>query len=131
IKLGSPKSGSFKNPMAMRSLHVLRKLINYLIETNQIDSDTRIVVEVARELNDANKRWAIEAWQRQRESENQEFAEAIKRVINDNENAIANSESESDVDKVRLFYEQSEEQLLPAVVVEQEDKKNNKKKPSY
>ena len=104
--------------MAMRTLHVLRKLINYMIETDQIDSDTRIVVEVARELNDTNKRWAIEAWQRQREAENQEFSEAVKRT--------ANYKSESDIDKVRLFYEQSDEQLLPSLVVEQEDKKKKK-----
>ncbi|MBK6938304.1 MAG: hypothetical protein IPH18_16675 [Chitinophagaceae bacterium] len=43
----------------MRTLHELRKLLNYMIETNQIDSDTRVVVEVARELNDANKRWQL------------------------------------------------------------------------
>ncbi len=80
LKLGSPKTGSFKNPMAMRTLHELRKLMNYLIETNQIDSDTRVVVEIARELNDANKRWAIETWQRQREAENTEFSFALEEL---------------------------------------------------
>ena len=64
----------------MRALHELRKLINYLIEINQIDSDTRIVVEVARELNDANKRWAIETWQRQREAENQNLRRQIEQL---------------------------------------------------
>jgi CRISPR-associated endonuclease Csn1 len=34
----------------MRTLHELRKLMNYMIETNQIDSETRVVVEVARDV---------------------------------------------------------------------------------
>lgn len=118
LKLGSPKTGSFKNPMAMRTLHELRKLMNYMIETKQIDSETRIVVEVARELNDANKRWAIEAWQRQREAENQEFAEAIKQLLNKEDNAKV---SDDDIDKMRLFYEQNTEQTLPEVVEMVED----------
>jgi CRISPR-associated endonuclease Csn1 len=42
-------------------------------------------------LNDANKRWAIEAWQRQREAENQEFAEAIKQLLNEDKNVKASA----------------------------------------
>ena len=116
LKLGSPKTGSFKNPMAMRALHELRKLMNYMIETRQIDSDTRIVVEVARELNDANKRWAIEAWQRQREAENQEFAEAIKHLLSEKKGISADSKNKDDIDKIRLFYEQNENHTLPPVI---------------
>jgi len=125
LKLGSPKTGSFKNPMAMRTLHELRKLINYMIESNQIDSDTRIVVEVARELNDANKRWAIETMQRQREAENKEFEEAIRKLLNKSEDEPI---SESDTNKVRLFYEQNDEQTLPAVADDEHDVTGKKKK---
>ncbi|MBS1607574.1 MAG: hypothetical protein JSS98_11580 [Bacteroidetes bacterium] len=114
IKLGSPKTGSFKNPMAMRTLHELRKLLNYMIETNQIDNDTRIVVEVARELNDANKRWAIEAWQRQREAENAEFALAIDELVKQ-KGVAASSQSISDIDKMRLWYEQNNEEAIPPI----------------
>lgn len=128
IKLGSPKTGSFKNPMAMRTLHELRKLMNYMIETNQIDNETRVVVEVARDLNDANKRWAIEAWQRQREAENQEFAEAINQLLNDDKTIKANATNNDDIDKLRLFYEQNTEQTLPEVVVMEEDENGKKKK---
>lgn len=127
LKLGSPKTGSFKNPMAMRTLHELRKLMNYMIETNQIDSDTRIVVEVARELNDANKRWAIEAWQRQRQAENQEFAQAIRQLLSEEHSLAASAENNDDIDKVRLFYEQGTDQLLPAIVEGSEEPKNKKK----
>ena len=123
LKLGSPQTGSFKNPMAMRTLHELRKLLNYMIETNQIDSDTRLVVEVARELNDANKRWAIEAWQRQREAENLEFAEAIKQVLNKPE---TDKIPDDNIDKVRLFYEQNTEQTLPPVFDTEEKGKKRK-----
>ena len=127
-KLGSPKTGSFKNPMAMRTLHELRKLMNYMIETNQIDSDTRVVVEVARELNDANKRWAIETWQRQREAENQEFAQAIEQLLKEEKDIIADSKSDNDIDKIRLFYEQNDEQALPPITEDLE--KGKKKKDS-
>lgn len=128
LKLGSPKTGSFKNPMAMRTLHELRKLMNYMIETKQIDSDTRIVVEVARELNDANKRWAIETWQRQREDENKEFAEAIKQLLGEDKRITASAENNNDIDKVRLFYEQNVEQTLPPVILTEEDEKGKKKR---
>lgn len=130
LKLGSPKTGSFKNPMAMRTLHELRKLINYMIDTHQIDQDTRIVVEVARELNDSNKRWAIEYWQRQREAENQEFALAIEQLLNDEKGVKADVKNGRDIDKLRLFYEQSDEQALPPVIEEEENKKGKRKKSS-
>ena len=115
LKLGSPKTGSFKNPMAMRTLHELRKLVNYMIVTNQIDSDTRIVVEVARELNDANKRWAIEAWQKQREAENQEFALAIEQLVKEKPNMNADNKNEIDIDKTRIWYEQNDEETVPLI----------------
>lgn len=128
IKLGSPKTGSFKNPMAMRTLHELRKLLNYMIETRQIDCETKVVVEVARELNDANKRWAIEKWQKQREEENNEFAKAIELLTNEDSSIRASSDSNDTIDKLRLFYEQNLEQTLPEVVATEEDKGEKKKK---
>ena len=67
--LESPVIGSFKNPMAMRTLHQLRKLINYFIKEGIIEEDTRIVVETARELNDANMRRALKEYQNIRETE--------------------------------------------------------------
>ncbi|MBK8927428.1 MAG: type II CRISPR RNA-guided endonuclease Cas9 [Crocinitomicaceae bacterium] len=61
--LPSPMSNSIKNPMAMRSLHQLRKLVNTLIFDGSIDGNTRIHIELARELNDGNKRSAIKTYQ--------------------------------------------------------------------
>ena len=107
LYLQDPKTGAFKNPMAMRALHELRKLVNYLIKTGQINDETRIVVETARELNDSNKRWAIEAYQRKRQIENAEFAIAIKGLLDNKDNTTTiNPENSDDVDKVRLWYEQ-------------------------
>ncbi|MEI6766504.1 MAG: type II CRISPR RNA-guided endonuclease Cas9 [Bacteroidota bacterium] len=101
----NPPSKGWKNPMAMRAMYELRKLVNYLLEVGTIDIDTKIVVEMARELNDANKRWAIQVYQRNREDENKEFAKAIIGVAkvkypNLNENDADN------INKVRLWWEQ-------------------------
>ncbi len=115
ILLQSPKTGSFKNPMAMRTLYELRKLVNYLIAIDIIDEETEVVVEVARELNDANKRWAIETYQRRREEENKEFAIAISELLNDPEafgRVKADPNSNDDIDKFRLWYEQIEHKRI-------------------
>ncbi|MDZ4844834.1 MAG: HNH endonuclease domain-containing protein [Chitinophagales bacterium] len=100
-----PPSKAWKNPMAMRTMHELKKMVNYLLETGQIDEETKIVVEMARELNDANKRWAIQTHQRKREEQNIEFAKAIlglakEKYPNLNENDADN------IDKIRLWWEQ-------------------------
>jgi CRISPR-associated endonuclease Csn1 len=107
--LGSPEpiSKGFKNPMALKTLHKLKNLINYLIETNKIDKETRIVIEIARELNDANKREAIKIWQRIREKENEEFAKAI---IGTAKLKYPNLDEKNPdvINKFRLWFEQTE-----------------------
>lgn len=105
----SPKTAAFKNPMAYKTLYKLRDVINYLVEIGKIDDETKIVVEIARDLNDANKRWAIEKYQRDREAENREFANAIAELINDPEfKGIADPASKKDNEKFRLWLEQTE-----------------------
>lgn len=77
VVLGSPLTPSIKNPMAMRALHQLRKVLNTLILEGQIDENTKIHIEMARELNDANKRKGIQDYQ----NENKKFREdAIKEI---------------------------------------------------
>lgn len=105
--LGSPVTGSFKNPMAMKVLHQLRRLVNGLIQKGLIDEDTRIVVETARELNDANMRWAIEEYDRKREEENNIIIEAIKKIRKDD-----NEVSDTVLEKARLLLEQSPDYLF-------------------
>lgn len=104
--LGSPVIGALKNPMAMRVLHTLRKQVNALLKATDeygnalIDEDTRVVVETARELNDANMRWAIEAYQREREAENREYEKLIREFY---PSRLLNKD---DVDIVRLACDQ-------------------------
>lgn len=107
-QLGDPQpiSRGFKNPMAMKTLHQLKRLINYLLESGKIDEDTRIVIEIARELNDANRRKALEKWQRDREKENDEYRKAIKEIAQGCGQSI--NELDKDViDKYRLWIEQN------------------------
>lgn len=128
--LGSPVIGALKNPMAMRVLHTLRKQVNSLLKTIDengnalIDEETRVVVETARELNDANMRWAIEVYQREREAENKEYEKIIKeyfpnRDINDD-----------DIEQVRLTCEQHDipENGIPN---KQSKTKENKNAPIF
>src|SRR5690606_24034550 len=120
----SPKTAAFKNPMAYKTLYKLRDVINHLIETGKIDEDTRIVVEIARDLNDSNKRWAIETYQRNREAENREFANAISELIKDPDfSGVANPESGTDTDKFRLWTEQLEnyDEILKSVNASKDD----------
>ncbi|UCS91856.1 hypothetical protein KZP23_14075 [Echinicola marina] len=108
IYLPSPKTGAFKNPMAYKTLFELRRVINNLLEIGEIDEDTRVVVEIARELNDANKRWAIESYQRNRENENREIAFAISQLLKDPDfKGSADPDNQTDRDKLRLWTEQA------------------------
>lgn len=94
--LASPKTPSLRNPMALRVLHSLRRKINDLLIEGIIDEDTRIVVEVARELNDANKRWAIKTFQDKRKAQNDEYRRLLGDLF----------QSEDDVERMRLTVEQ-------------------------
>lgn len=111
--LGSPVVSAIKNPMAMRILHTLRRLINSLIDQSIIDEDTHIVVEMAREVNDQNWRDAINDYQRAHETENRFFED----LINEKCERDANK---SDIDKCRLLMEQGEAE---ATAEKQDDKK--------
>ncbi|MGI9579810.1 type II CRISPR RNA-guided endonuclease Cas9 [Chryseobacterium sp. RRHN12] len=106
--LGNPEplSKGFKNPMALKSLHKLRNLVNYLLQTGKIDEETRVVIEIARELNDKNKRKAIEIWQKEREKENDVYRKelVVYREQFPNVNLI---DEDTLVRKIRLWHEQN------------------------
>ncbi|MFW6275839.1 MAG: type II CRISPR RNA-guided endonuclease Cas9, partial [bacterium] len=102
LYLGSPMVSSVRNPMAMRALHQLRKVINELIKDEIIDSETKIQIEMSRGLMNANERKAYQNWQRNRENERKEYASKIK------EHLSSESEpSETDVLKYQLWEEQN------------------------
>ncbi|WP_418262811.1 type II CRISPR RNA-guided endonuclease Cas9 [Flavobacterium faecale] len=78
--LGSPLTSSIKNPMAMRALHQLRKVLNALIVEGQVDERTSVHIEMARELNDANKRKGIQDYQNENKKEREKYKEEIKKL---------------------------------------------------
>lgn len=104
--LGSPIIPSIKNPMAMRALHQLRKLINRLLKECTIDNDTRIHIELARQLNDANQRKAIERFQRERDAENKIIKEIIVELFRDKKQVSSYEPQPDDFVKVRAWTEQ-------------------------
>ena len=78
VVLGSPLISSIKNPMAMRTLHQLRKVLNTLILEGLVDEKTKVHIELARELNDANKRKAIQDFQKENQNKREDFRKEIR-----------------------------------------------------
>ncbi|CAA7197615.1 type II CRISPR RNA-guided endonuclease Cas9 [Chryseobacterium potabilaquae] len=106
--LGDPQplSKGFKNPMALKSLYKLKSLINYLLQIGKIDEYTKVVVEIARELNDKNKRKAIQIWQKDRENQNEAYKKELEayRQAFPNINLI---DENTLIRKIRLWHEQN------------------------
>lgn len=98
FQLGSPRISSVRNPMAMHSLFRLRKVVNLMLKKGYINPDTKIHIEFSRDLNDANRRWAIQTWQRDNEKDR-------LRCLKEIEKYIANP-SETDILKYQLWEEQ-------------------------
>lgn len=98
-QLGSPRISSVRNPMAMHSLFRLRKVVNLLLRERKINSDTKIHIEFARDLNDANRRWAIQTWQRENEKERERCLTEVKKYIV--------TPSDTDILKYQLWEEQN------------------------
>ena len=105
--LGSPEpiSKGFKNPMALKTLHKLKQLLNHLLKTNQIDEYTEIVIEIARELNDNNMRAAIRTYQNKREKEKLKYKKQIEE-INEECNTNFDSNDSQLLKKLYLWNEQ-------------------------
>lgn len=99
-QLGSPRISSVRNPMAMRSMFRLRKVVNLLLSRGYIDENTKVHIEFSRDLNDANRRWAIQQWQRQQEKDR---AECKKRI----QEAGINNPTDTDILKYQLWEEQN------------------------
>lgn len=109
IGLGSPDVGSIKNPMAMKALHQLKKLINTLILEGQIDENTKVNIELSRQLNDANKRKAIEKWQNDRKELFQEYEKKIKELYKIETGNELKEVTNEDIEKFAYVLEQRED----------------------
>ena len=104
--LGSPNIGAIRNPTVLRTLNVLRKVINKMIDEGLIDpQETRLVVETTRVSNDINKRWAIHKYNDERRDENK----AIEKILQ--EQYPEKDIDEADIDVARYVLEQSGEDL--------------------
>ena len=105
-QLQSPRIESVRNPMAMRSMFRLRKLINRLLEMGKIDEETEIHIEFARELNDANKRQAIAELVKNNFAENEKARKAIKELYKEETGAEVEP-TDVDILKYTLWKEQN------------------------
>jgi CRISPR-associated endonuclease Csn1 len=105
-QLGSPRTNAVRNPMAMRSLHQLRTVINTLLREGTIDSQTEVHIEYARELNDANKRKAIAQWNKDRENLRKKYAQDI-RMLYKQECGKTIEPTDDDIVKFQLWEEQN------------------------
>lgn len=104
-QLGSPRTNAVRNPMAMRSLHQLRKVINMLLREHVIDPNTEVHIEYARELNDSNKRQAIARWNKEREKARAAYASDIVKLFRE-ETGKDIVPTETDILKFQLWEEQ-------------------------
>ena len=98
-QLGSPRISSVRNPMAMHSLFRLRKVVNLMLKKGYITPDTKVHIEFSRDLNDANRRWAIQAWQRENEEDREHCRKEIEKYIT--------APSDTDILKYQLWEEQN------------------------
>ena len=106
FQLGSPRTNAVRNPMAMRSLHQLRKVVNMLLREHVIDQDTEVHIEYARELNDSNKRQAIARWNKEREKAREGYSQDIIKLYKD-ETGKEKPPTDVDILKFQLWEEQN------------------------
>lgn len=99
-QLGSPRISSVKNPMSMHSLFRLRKVVNLLLKKGYVTPETIIHIEFSRDLNDANRRQAIQSWQRENEKDREKCKKEIIKL------GIANP-TDGDILKYQLWEEQN------------------------
>ncbi len=102
----NPISRGFKNPMAMKTLQYLKKLLNYLLQEKKINVHTKIVVEIARELNDTNTRKAIKRYQSDRATLRDDYKKLVTEYFNQNGNTNKSISSEM-IDRYELWEEQN------------------------
>jgi CRISPR-associated endonuclease Csn1 len=109
-ELGSPLSTSVKNPMAMRAIHQLRKVLNTLIAEGKIDKNTHVHIEMARELNDANRRKGIQDYQKELQNLREEYKKEIKKLYQA-ETGKDVEPTQDDILRYQLWIEQNKQEI--------------------
>ena len=105
FQLGSPMTNAVRNPMAMRSLHQLRKVVNQLLREGVIDQNTEVHIEYSRELNDANKRKALKNYQQKLKKKHDDYANEIRKLYKE-ETGRDIEPTDTDILKFQLWKEQ-------------------------
>ena len=100
--LADPVKGRIMPPSVKHTLYVLRDKVNELIRSGEIDEHTRIVVETAREMCDANMKWAIDAYNQRRDNEYKEIEKLIKEMCH------VDAPTDTDLEVAHLLLEQGE-----------------------
>ena len=98
--------GAIRNPLAMRSLTVLRRLVNALRREGKIDAQTRVFIELARTVNSANECRAIEMLQKEAQTERSEARVKLEELLRTHE--LNTPVSEDMILRYRLWKEQKE-----------------------
>ncbi|MBQ7207093.1 MAG: hypothetical protein IJS01_04780 [Lentisphaeria bacterium] len=81
--LGPVQLGMIRNPLVQRSMTILRRLVNALRRAGKIDEFTQINIELARNVNDRNRRMAWETWQKQRAAARMAAVEELRPYLKD------------------------------------------------
>lgn len=100
LYLSSPRTNSIRNPMAMRTLFSMKRLINVLIDKGKIDENCTVQIELARELNDKNMRVALKRYQRENTKKHEEYKKVIGETLN-------RPVTDTDILKYQLWEEQN------------------------
>jgi len=119
----NPISRGFKNPMAMKTLQYLKKLLNYLLQENKINDQTKIVVEIARELNDTNTRKAIKRYQSDRATLRDGYKKLVTEYFNQAGDTNKNISPEM-IDRYELWEEQNKRCMYCTHPIESTDVMN-------
>lgn len=106
-KLASPSIGAIKNPVVMRTLNIMRNKVNKMLENGIIDSKTRVVIETTRDFNDANMRWAINEYAKNKEKEHKEIEKLIRSTLKYTDDTPVSKES---IAKGKILLEQNEKE---------------------
>ncbi|MBL7012448.1 MAG: hypothetical protein ISR85_05920 [Kiritimatiellales bacterium] len=108
--LGNPEISSIRNPVFNRAMHRLKAMVNELIRTKKIDAKTVIHLEVAREMNDANRRAALRTWNEKRRKLKEHYKKSVEEVLRSI--GTDREASENEILKYQLAMEQNANTLV-------------------
>lgn len=105
-ELGNPEISSIKNPVFNKAMYQIRRLVNTLIEEGMVNKDTEVNIEMAREINSASYRRALNDFQKDQQNirtwARQKIIDCYDESIRDNINP-----TDEQITKYILYSEQN------------------------